>query len=364
MITQGDEPSRPRSDSASRRVGRAATRTVDSVASRWRDRVPGPVKRVVAVGFSLGLFPGLFVATWRTWDALDREFARLLLPDQRLLPELLPEWSDGTVRNFSVAICLFAALCGLGILRAIPADCRLGQYKWLALSGTTLPWIPVLGIGILIAIAIRCWPTRWTWQSRVHDDTEPASASTSPGERVAVFQGADVLQGRDSQQEMREIAEELRRPTRWIDAQPRRVQRMLALSLVLAFIPFTSAVTTSLLEHYEILNYAELAGEKLRFDRLYKGDTGADGEDLAIAADPDLQSTYLALLYSIWAFNAVAVVGSIALALTVFRSRNRRAGRYRVLATTGLTGALALSLWWFSNSAPDNTTVMLVWYLF
>ena len=369
MTTQGDEPSRPHSDFASRRVRRAVARTVDPVMRRWRDSLPGPVKRVVSVGFSIGLFPGLFVATLWAWDALDREFARLLRPDQRLLPEVLPEWSDGTIRNLSVAICLFAALCGLGILRAISPDLRPRQYRWLALSGITLPWLPVLGIGILIAIAIRCWPIRWTWRSRVRGDTEPAAESTSLDQREAMFQGLDMLQDRGNHQEIRGIAEEPGQAKRWVDARPRRVQSVLILCLVLAFTPITLAVTTALLEYYEILNYDDYANELYRTYRVYEGDTTAplalvlEGEDIPIAANPNHQSAYVALLYSLWAVNTFAIVGSISLALTVFRSRNRRAGRYRVLAMTGLIGAFVLNLLWASSAFSDNTTVSLIWSL-
>ncbi|MCY3924467.1 MAG: hypothetical protein OXG52_02985 [bacterium] len=302
----------------------------------WGGSVPEPAKRVLAVVFSVGLFPGLFVASWRAWDALDRPFDRLVLADQQPLPEALPTWADGTIQNFSLAVCLFAAACGLGVLWLLPTQSRARHYRWLALSGLTTPWLPALGIGVLIAFVIRFWPARRSRWPEVGGDDE-AVQHGAPAEEGSAHGGETINDGGGR-------SEAPSRPVRWIDARPRRVRRLLAVGIVLAFVPATAVATTAALEDSGIIEYNE--DSDLQF-ALVADDLGWAAEE-TISADPDLESVYYAMLYLFWFAVVTSMVGSLALLLGVLRSRNHRAHRDRVAAMASLLIGIVVNLWWWA----------------
>ncbi|MCY3786380.1 MAG: hypothetical protein OXG47_06595 [bacterium] len=327
---------------------RGAASGVGGLAVRfWGGSVPGPAKRALAVVFSVGLFPGLFVASWRAWDALDRPFDRLVLADQQPLPEALPTWADGTIQNFSLAVCLFAAACGLGVLWLLPTQSRARHYRWLALSGLTTPWLPALGIGVLIAFVIRFWPARRSrWPEAGGDDE--AVQHGAPAEEGSAHGGETISDGGGR-------SEAPSRPVRWIDARPRRVRRLLAVGIVLAFVPATAVATTAALEESKVIEYNE--DSELSLSLLL------DPVETT-SADPELESVYHAMLYLVWFVWGASMLGSVALLLAVLRSLNHRARRYKTTAMTALYLGIAMHLWWLVDGlGGSSATAQLVWFL-
>ena len=332
---------------------RGAASGVGGLAVRfWGSSVPGPAKRALAVVFSVGLFPGLFVASWRAWDALDRPFDRLVLADQQPLPEALPTWADGTIQNFSLAVCLFAAACGLGVLWLLPTQSRARHYRWLALSGLTTPWLPVVGIGVLIALVIRFCPARRSRRPEAGGDHAAEPHGTFAGEEGSVC-GGETFNGGGR-------APEPWRPVRWIDARPRRVRRLLAVGVVLAFVPAAAVATTAALEDSGVIEYNRDPG--LRFALVL--DDVESAADETLAADPDLESVYHAMLYLVWFVWGASMLGSLALLLAVLRSRNDRARRYKTTAMSALSIGILMYLWWFVGGLGGSSgTARLVWFL-
>lgn len=357
MNAHHDESPHASGLAADGRTVRSWSWAINCLASAWRDGVPELVKRVLAVGYSLALFPGLFVAAWRVCSVLEQDFGIQYLP--RLPASMLPTWSDGTIRNFGIGICLFGALCGLNILRLIPTKFRIRHYRWLALSGITAPWMPIMGIGILVAFVIRYWPASIWARSGLRQRGGLASDEwVSQGESPDLCDAVQPIDG--STLEYCTTAEDAAQSRRWIDARPKRVRRIVVLICVLALLPVALATTTAVLEEKKVIEYTDdaewLPVLHLVWDR-------SRGYESTLVENPDLESVYLVMLYSIWAVTAIAVVGTLFFAAMLFRSQNRQAGRYRTTAMTVATIGYVLALWWFHPELGNSLTVKLAWSL-
>ena len=376
MITPQSARSRSVAGPAAEHRRRSLSR-VGELARHCR-AAPVPVRRAAAGVFAVGLFPGLFVASWRLWDALDRTFELALpfrqpqpaesiplAPTERAftfqpLPEALPTWSDWTIRNFGIGVCVFGALCGLGVLLSFHPDERPRLYRWLAAAGLTVPCVPLVGIGILMAFIVRCWPaaSATSWARRTRAGQDPP---VHPPDTIAAGGGGGA--GRDGgHPNSEEIAHATPGTVRWIDARPRRLMVLLVAGITLAFVPAAVVAITGMLERYGVLEYVDDSLQLLA--ALYLDDRVGSYSQIAASEDPGTNAAYLALLYAVWFVLNASKVGSLALLLAVFRSQSERAHLCRVLAASGLIVGQLAFLWWVDHELGGGSfTADLVWSL-